>query len=48
MEMPELNEFSLVGGTALALWYGHRKSVDLGLFSNKPFEKHPDHKCAKK
>jgi hypothetical protein len=38
MEMPELNEFSLVGGTALALWYGHRKSVDLGLFSNKPFE----------
>ncbi len=38
METPELKDFSLVGGTALSLYYGHRKSVDLDLFSNKPFE----------
>ncbi len=36
--MPGLQDFSLVGGTALSLLYGHRKSVDLDLFSNKPFE----------
>ena len=28
----------LVGGTALALQYGHRLSVDLDLFSRKPFD----------
>ncbi|MGK2864950.1 MAG: nucleotidyl transferase AbiEii/AbiGii toxin family protein [Chitinophagaceae bacterium] len=38
MEIPELKDFSLVGGTALSLCYGHRKSVDLDLFSNKPFD----------
>ena len=38
MEIPELQDFSLVGGTALSLLYGHRMSVDLDLFSNKPFE----------
>lgn len=38
MKIPELKNFSLVGGTALSLLYGHRKSVDLDLFSNKPFE----------
>lgn len=38
MAMPELKGFSLVGGTALSLLYGHRMSVDLDLFSNKPFE----------
>ena len=38
MEMPELKGFSLVGGTALSLLYGHRKSVDLDMFSNQPFE----------
>lgn len=38
MNVPELNDFSLVGGTALSLTYGHRKSVDLDLFSHKPFE----------
>ncbi len=37
MKMPELKDFSLVGGTALSLLYGHRISVDLDLFSNKPF-----------
>jgi Nucleotidyl transferase AbiEii toxin, Type IV TA system len=38
MEMPELQDFSLVGGTALSLLYGHRMSVDLDMFSNKPFD----------
>ena len=38
MEMPELKDFSLVGGTALSLLYGHRLSVDLDLFSNKLFD----------
>ena len=38
MTMPELQDFSLVGGTALSLLYGHRMSVDLDLFSNKSFE----------
>ena len=38
MEIPELKDFSIVGGTALSLLYGHRVSVDLDLFSNKPFE----------
>ena len=38
MKMPALQDFSLVGGTALSLLYGHRISADLDLFSNKPFE----------
>ena len=38
MEMPELQDFSLVGGTALSLLYGHRISIDLDLFSNTIFE----------
>jgi predicted nucleotidyltransferase component of viral defense system len=38
MQMPELQDFALVGGTALSLLYGHRMSVDLDLFSNKPFD----------
>ncbi|MCO5284980.1 MAG: nucleotidyl transferase AbiEii/AbiGii toxin family protein [Chitinophagaceae bacterium] len=38
LEISELKDFSLVGGTALALLYGHRKSVDLDIFSYKPFE----------
>jgi hypothetical protein len=29
----ELANFKLVGGTALSLFYGHRKSVDIDLFS---------------
>jgi len=33
-----LKEFYLVGGTALALKMGHRKSVDLDLFSNFSFD----------
>ncbi|MEP6466775.1 MAG: nucleotidyl transferase AbiEii/AbiGii toxin family protein [Parafilimonas sp.] len=37
MKVPELENFSLVGGTALALRYGHRKSIDLDLFSSEDF-----------
>lgn len=37
MSIPELSDFYLVGGTALALFYGHRLSVDLDLFSNTNF-----------
>ncbi len=38
MKLPELQEFSLVGGTALSLRYGHRSSVDLDLFYHEKFE----------
>ncbi len=38
MTIPELNDFYLVGGTCLSLRYGHRKSIDLDLFSVSPFE----------
>ncbi|PIP85264.1 hypothetical protein COY48_01000 [Candidatus Collierbacteria bacterium CG_4_10_14_0_8_um_filter_43_86] len=31
-------EFYLVGGTALALQYGHRRSTDFDLFSQKAFD----------
>ncbi|BDX37484.1 hypothetical protein CYCD_08390 [Tenuifilaceae bacterium CYCD] len=33
-----LSNFYLVGGTALALIYGHRKSVDIDLFTNTDFD----------
>jgi len=38
MELPSLHSFSLVGGTALALKYGHRSSVDLDLFFHEKFD----------
>ena len=38
MNLPELTDFLLVGGTALSLHYGHRISVDLDLFSSSDFE----------
>jgi hypothetical protein len=38
IEIPELRTFNLVGGTALALKYGHRTSIDLDLFSTKNFD----------
>lgn len=38
MKIPELKTFSLVGGTALSLLYGHRKSIDQGFFSINAFE----------
>lgn len=31
-------EFGMVGGTALALQLGHRKSIDFDLFTPKPFD----------
>ena len=37
-EVPELREFSLVGGTALSLLMGHRISVDLNLFCPQLFD----------
>lgn len=37
MALPSLSDTSLVGGTALALYYGHRISVDLDLFSEATF-----------
>ena len=38
MFLPELEPFFLVGGTALALQLGHRKSIDLDLFTTKQFD----------
>lgn len=35
MDMDQLNSFQLVGGTAIALQIGHRKSIDIDLFSTK-------------
>jgi hypothetical protein len=35
----ELSNFALVGGTALALRYGHRHSEDLDLFCNQLFDR---------
>ena len=36
--IPELKEFNLVGGTALALQTGHRNSIDIDLFTKDEFE----------
>ena len=38
MAEPRLNDFTLVGGTALALTLGHRNSIDIDLFTNASFE----------
>lgn len=38
MELPSLQQFSLVGGTALSLRYGHRSSVDIDLFYHEKFD----------
>lgn len=35
---PILSSFNLVGGTALALRLGHRKSIDLDLFTQDEFD----------
>ena len=37
MQLKELQAFSLVGGTALSLRYGHRTSIDLDLFCTEVF-----------
>ena len=36
---PEIQDLRLVGGTALALQYGHRQSVDLDFFGQLPEDK---------
>jgi hypothetical protein len=38
MQIPELNNFLLIGGTAISLYYGHRRSDDLDLFSPVQFD----------
>lgn len=38
MKIPELRQFSLVGGTNLSLRFGHRLSIDLDLFTNDTFD----------
>lgn len=38
MDKEYLSTFSLVGGTSLSLQMGHRKSIDLDLFSETEFE----------
>ena len=38
MKEPFLTEFNLVGGTALSLQIGHRRSIDLDMFSHEVFE----------
>lgn len=38
MSDSSLTKFNLVGGTALSLHLGHRKSVDLDLFTQTPFD----------
>jgi hypothetical protein len=37
MFLPELQDFNLVGGTNLALRFGHRLSIDIDLFTTEPF-----------
>ena len=34
MQEPAFNDMRLVGGTALALQYGHRQSIDLDFFGD--------------
>ncbi len=38
MDEPLLNDFTLVGGTALALYFGHRISEDVDLFTWEKFD----------
>jgi hypothetical protein len=38
MSYETLKNFYLIGGTGLSLRYGHRKSIDLDLFSTVQFE----------
>lgn len=35
---PAMKNFMLVGGTALSLQIGHRKSIDIDMFSEQPFD----------
>jgi hypothetical protein len=35
---PAINNGYMAGGSALALWYGHRYSLDFDFFTDKPFD----------
>lgn len=37
MSTDEFKDFRLVGGTALSLYRGHRKSIDIDLFTDAPY-----------
>ncbi|GAA4925131.1 nucleotidyl transferase AbiEii/AbiGii toxin family protein [Mucilaginibacter defluvii] len=37
MQGQPFNEFRLVGGTALSLYWGHRMSIDIDLFTDAPY-----------
>ena len=37
MQAQELQDFRLAGGTALSLYWGHRMSVDIDLFTDAPY-----------
>ncbi|MEO9022393.1 MAG: nucleotidyl transferase AbiEii/AbiGii toxin family protein [Ginsengibacter sp.] len=41
MKLKALQPFSLVGGTALSLRYGHRTSLDIDLFCHEKFDHEP-------
>jgi predicted nucleotidyltransferase component of viral defense system len=38
VSLPEMRQYRLVGGTALSLLYGHRKSIDLDFFTDEPHD----------
>ena len=38
IELPELDDFRLVGGTALSLMLGHRESFDIDLFTDAEYD----------
>jgi hypothetical protein len=38
MGNPDFDSFILGGGTSLSLRFGHRSSIDIDLFSTKPFD----------
>ncbi len=38
MDLQDFKDFALVGGTAISLKFGHRKSDDLDLFTTDPFD----------
>ena len=45
MQIDDLCDFALVGGTNLSLKLGHRISIDLDIFTNKPFDKEEVERC---
>jgi Nucleotidyl transferase AbiEii toxin, Type IV TA system len=39
LSIPEIEPYRLIGGTALALRFGHRKSIDIDLFASEKLNK---------